>query len=113
MLTQQQRTDRMSGLGGSDIAAILGVSPYKTAVDVWLEKTGRAVNDNIGNENAVYWGNVLEDVVAKEYSKRNGVKIQRVNRTIRHSDKPFMLANIDRACVVNNKAPFNYKTGTC
>lgn len=31
--------DRASGIGGSDIAAILGISPWRSAFDVWLEKT--------------------------------------------------------------------------
>ena len=32
---------RRSGIGGSDIAAICGLSPYQTPYDVWLDKLGQ------------------------------------------------------------------------
>lgn len=40
-LTQEQLEDRRHYVGGSDVPAILGVSPYANATDVWLAKTGR------------------------------------------------------------------------
>lgn len=40
-ITQKQREFRRSHIGSSDIAAILGKDPYKTAYDVWLDKTGQ------------------------------------------------------------------------
>ena len=48
--------ERRSGIGGSDIAAILGLSPWKTAVDVWLDKTGQREDDTVGDAEAVRWG---------------------------------------------------------
>ncbi|OOR86725.1 endonuclease [Moraxella caviae] len=89
---------RQTGIGGSDIAAIMGVSPYKTAYDIYLDKVVNIDGEQEINE-AAYWGNVLEDVVAKEYAKRNDVKVQRVNYIIRSPEYPFAIANIDRAVV--------------
>lgn len=89
---------RKSGIGGSDVAAILGLSKYKSPYQLWLDKTNRAESQDSESEPA-YWGNQLEDIVAKEYAKRNGVKIQRVNATIRNPEHDWMLANIDRAIV--------------
>ncbi|UJA04202.1 recombinase [Acinetobacter johnsonii] len=89
---------RKSGIGGSDVAAILGLSKYKSPYQLWLDKTNRAEFQDSESEPA-YWGNQLEDIVAKEYAKRNGVKIQRVNATIRNPEHDWMLANIDRAIV--------------
>lgn len=89
---------RKSGIGGSDVAAILGLSKYKSPYQLWLDKTNRAESHDSESEPA-YWGNQLEDIVAKEYAKRNGVKIQRVNATIRNPEHDWMLANIDRAIV--------------
>ena len=89
--------ERKTGIGGSDVAAIIGVSPYKTAVDVFLDKTGQTP-DWEGNE-ATYWGNVLEDVVAQEYTKRSGAKVQRLNKMLRHPQHEFALANVDRFVV--------------
>jgi putative phage-type endonuclease len=91
--------NRRSGIGGSDIAAILGLSPWKTAVDVWLDKTGQSTEDAIGNAESVRWGTLLEDVVAREYSKRKKCAVQRVNRILRHPDIEWAIANIDRAVV--------------
>jgi putative phage-type endonuclease len=91
--------NRRSGIGGSDIAAILGLSPWKTAVDVWLDKTGQSTDDAIGNAESVRWGTLLEDVVAREYSERTDRSVQRVNRILRHPDIDWAIANIDRAVV--------------
>lgn len=88
---------RKSGLGGSDIAAILGVSPFKTAVDVFLDKTGQTPDSEM-NE-AMFWGTVLEDVVAKHYQDTSGARVQRVGSVIRNPERPWMLGNIDRAIV--------------
>lgn len=89
---------RRLGVGGSDVAAILGLSKYKSPYQLWLDKTNRADLDDSESEPA-YWGNQLEDIVAKEYAKRNGVKIQRVNATIHNPDHEWMIANIDRAII--------------
>jgi putative phage-type endonuclease len=91
--------DRRSGIGGSDIAAILGLSPWKTAVDVWIDKTGQSTEDAIGNAEAVRWGTLLEDVVAREYSERMYRTVQRVNRILRHPLYEWAIGNIDRAIV--------------
>jgi putative phage-type endonuclease len=90
---------RRSGIGGSDIAAILGLSPWKTAVDVWLDKTGQSTEDAICNAESVRWGTLLEDVVAREYSKRKKCAVQRVNRILRHPAHEWAVGNIDRAIV--------------
>lgn len=87
---------RQSGIGGSDIAAIIGVSPYATAYDIYQSKT-QPVNEDT-NEFA-YWGTVLEDIVAREFSKRSGLKIQNVNFLMRHPEHRWAIANIDRAII--------------
>ena len=94
MLTPEQREARKKGIGGSDVAAILGLSPYKSAVDVWLKKTGRS-NDDVSSE-AAYWGNVLEDVVAAEFEKRRNTKVHKVEKTQTHPQHAWALGNIDR-----------------
>jgi putative phage-type endonuclease len=90
---------RRAGIGGSDIAAILGLSKYKTAYDVWLDKRGEAPAEDESDKPWLYWGSVLEDVVAKEYGQRTGSKVQRVNAQLIHPERDFAVANIDRAVV--------------
>ncbi|MDK2824536.1 MAG: hypothetical protein PWP71_2454 [Clostridia bacterium] len=88
---------RMKGIGGSDVAAIAGINRWKSAVEVWLEKTGQLESSEPGE--AAYWGNQLEDLVAKEFEKRTGLKVRRRNAILQHPKYPFMLANIDRDIV--------------
>lgn len=90
---------RRSGLGGSDIGAILGVNKWKTAMQVYLDKVNPEPANDEGMSEAAYWGIELEDLVAKEYQRRTGNKVQRVNAQMVRDDKPWMLANIDRAVV--------------
>lgn len=90
--------ERRTGVGGSDIAAILGLSPWATPYTVWLDKLGRG--EEVDPESPpLYWGNVLEDVVAKEYQRRSGRKVQRVNRAIVHPEVKIARCNIDRAVI--------------
>lgn len=95
---QEWLQSRRLGIGGSDVAAILGLSKYSSPYQLWLDKTGRSELEDSTSEPA-YWGNMLEDIVAKEYAKRNGVKVQRVNATIAHPEHDWMRANIDRAII--------------
>jgi putative phage-type endonuclease len=88
---------RKSGIGGSDIAAILGLSPWKTAVDVWLDKTSHAQNPE-PNE-AMLWGSRLEDVVAEHYRNTTGRSLQRVRQLLRHPKHEWAIGHIDRAVV--------------
>lgn len=100
-MTSQARIDwlkgRQAGIGGSEIAAIVGLSQYRTPTQVWESKIN-PVQDEETSQPA-YWGTVLEDVVAKEYAWRTGRKIQRLTSQMTHPDFPFAIANIDRAVI--------------
>ena len=100
---------RRRGIGGSDAAAILGLNPWKTPMDVWLEKTGEFTEDESQDNEKMYWGNVLEDVVAREFMARTGLKVRRRNAILKHKDRPFMIANVDRL-VIGHKAGLECKT---
>lgn len=99
---------RKQGIGGSDASAILGVNPWKTPMDVWLEKTGEFEDEPVDNEK-MYWGNVLEDVVAREFMVRSGLKVRRRNAILKHRKHHFMIANVDRL-VIGKKAGLECKT---
>lgn len=74
MTDKQWKQDRKKGIGGSDISAILGLNPYKTAYDVWLDKTGQ-VEEGFENENTVA-GHILEDAVAKMAEHKFNIKVE-------------------------------------
>lgn len=89
--------ERTKGIGGSDVATVLGLNPYKTPLELWEEKTGKTAGKDAGQ--AAYWGTVLEDVVAKEFSQRTGMKIQKVNFMLSKGEDDWMRGNIDRAII--------------
>lgn len=89
---------RQKGIGGSDAAAIAGLNKWKSPVAVYLDKVGQAPEEDAAGE-AAYWGNVMEDIVAQEFSKRTGLKVRRRNAILKHSEHEWMLANVDRLIV--------------
>lgn len=93
--------ERQKGIGGSDVGAILGLNKYKTAFEVYLEKTEPILNIGEQSESA-YWGDQFEEVVAKEFEKRTGKKVRRDRRHFQNKKYPFMIANIDRRVVGEN-----------
>ncbi|MBO0477931.1 YqaJ viral recombinase family protein [Vagococcus sp. DIV0080] len=93
--------NRREGLGGSDIATVLGLNKWHSPYQLWLEKTGQIELEFRESEPA-YWGNVLEEVVANEFQERTGKKVRRRNQVFIHTDYPFLRANIDRDVVGEN-----------
>lgn len=85
---------RRKGIGGSDASAVAGLNRYKSPVGVFLDKTGQIETDVAGE--AAYWGNVLEDVVAREFTIQTGLRVQRSHKLYQHPKHKFMLGNVDR-----------------
>ena len=85
--------ERKTYLGGSEIAAICGLNQYKTAVDVFLDKTSNDISETTSQ--AAKWGTLLEDLICKEYSQEKGVEVERPLNTIFHPEYDFLGANID------------------
>ena len=97
MTREEWLEERRKGIGGSDAAAVAGLSRYRTPIQVYMEKLG-LIEPPEENE-AMYWGKKLEDLVAEEFSLRTGLKVRRRNAILRHPEHPFMLANVDRLIV--------------
>ena len=98
---QQWLSVRRGGIGSSDAAAAVGLCPYKSQLELWMEKTGRtpAEQDSPGMDDPRYWGTLLEPYVAVAYSQQTGRKVRKVNAVLQHPTFPYMLANIDREVV--------------
>ena len=116
---------RQQGIGSSDAAAAVGLNPYQSMLELWLIKTGRQasiVSDspanpqdnptpnqqsnpqpnhqtshqtNLDQADPMYWGKILEPIVAQHYQQRTGAKVRRVNAVLQHPEQPWMLANLD------------------
>lgn len=94
---------RKGGVGSSDAASAVGLNPYKSALELWMEKTGREANlpkvDPNDEASPMYWGTLLEPIVAAHYTKRTGNRVRRINAVLQHPKHPWMLANIDREVI--------------
>ncbi|MDH4867566.1 YqaJ viral recombinase family protein [Alcaligenes nematophilus] len=94
---------RKHGIGSSDAAAAVGLNPYKSQLELWMEKTGRDADlpkpDPTDTAAPVYWGTLLEPIVAASYTQQTGRKVRKVNAVLQHPERPWMLANIDREVV--------------
>jgi len=96
---------RKQGIGSSDAAAAVGLNPYQSQLELWMIKTGRDGNlpkiDPNDESSPMYWGTILEPIVAAHYTKRTGHKVRRINAVLQHSDpdKSWMLANLDYSVV--------------
>lgn len=101
--------DRTRYIGGSDCAGVLGLSRYRTPLQVWAEKTGVIIPENIDEKLQVELGRELEDFVARRFTKETGLEVRRVNETLYHPEYPFIGANIDRR-IVGTDAFFEAKT---
>ncbi len=96
---------RKGGIGSSDAAAAVGLNPYQSQLELWMIKTGRddglpKVDPN-DETSPMYWGTLLEPIVAAHYTRRTGNRVRKSNSVLQHPDpdKTWMLANIDREVV--------------
>ncbi|WP_016938678.1 YqaJ viral recombinase family nuclease [Bacillus siamensis] len=100
--------ERRKGIGGSDASVILGLNKWRTAFELWLDKTGQVPVSESASE-AAYFGSILEDIVAKEFEVRSGKKVRRKKSMLKHPEHDFILANVDRM-IVGEKAILECKT---
>jgi putative phage-type endonuclease len=85
---------RKHGLGGSEIAAVLGLSPWESRFSLWHRKMGLA--SPIVMTDAMHWGNVLEPVIRDEWNRRHdGEMFAQAAGTWSHYQHPWMVANPD------------------
>lgn len=91
---QQWLQERRKGIGGSDIAAICGLSKWRTPLQVYQEKLGEAP-PSLETE-AMEWGNRLEPVIRQAYADRTGRAVYKPEEPIiRHPEHEFLLASVD------------------
>lgn len=95
MNRDQFLANRRTGIGGSDVAPILGLSPWKTPLDVYLEKRGEG-GEQPDNE-AMLWGRALEPAIRQEYANRTGRVVHIPDGVVRHPKLSWMIANLDGA----------------
>ena len=100
---------RKQGIGGSDAGAVCGFNPYRTALQVYQDKTTDETEE-IDNE-AMRQGREFEDYVARRFTEATGKKVRRANAMFYDEANPFMLADVDRM-VVGENAGLECKTAS-
>ena len=99
---------RNMGIGGSDAGVIMGLNPYKSPFQLWMEKTGEIQPEDLSDNEFVYWGTVHEPNIAKRVTEVTGKGVIR-RGTLQSDEFPFMLANVDRM-IIGEDAGLECKT---
>lgn len=96
--------ERKNGIGGSDAAAICGLSPYKTNIQLWKEKTGRVEAEDISAKEYVKYGVDMEPILRNSFKIKNPQfeVIHEENSIIRHPKYPFLFASLDGQLIDKN-----------
>lgn len=101
---------RTSGIGGSDAAAILGESNYKSAYTLWAEKSGVSEPDRAENP-AMRWGHALERPTAQMFAEDYNIAVVYWPVILRSRAHPVLLANVDFFIVTpSNRFPIGQVT---
>jgi putative phage-type endonuclease len=104
MLTAKNLENRSKGIGASESAIVLGISKFKTPYRLWMEKTGKIEPDDISALPHIHFGNLMEPVVAAEYSRRLNCKLINLKNTMYHKEYKYLLCHLDRKIVAIPKA---------
>lgn len=107
-LTKEVKELRKTGIGGSDVAGIFGVSKWATPLDIFFSKIQEVEDEEIDND-AIEWGNRLEALVVQAFSQKTGKECITDLETFRHPDYPHLLANVD-AMIKGENAALEVKT---
>jgi putative phage-type endonuclease len=92
--TEEWHALRKTGIGGSDAAAVLGISSWKTPYEIYLEKIGE--NTPTGDEDSfdLRRGRALENFVLDEYRRATGLELE-PGGFLRHPEIPWLIGNPD------------------
>lgn len=88
---------RAAGIGASEIATVVGLSPYESAFALWHRKKGNLSGPDPSNP-LFYWGHALEPLVAARFAEKHREDFPHVLTagTYAHADRPWQIANVDR-----------------
>lgn len=107
MMTAEQQALRRTGIGASEVAAVLGLPSFRSPLDVWLSKTE-------GTEAAETFdlvrGQVLESAVASLYEHETGIALDPGGESVAHPLCPILRATCDRFARLEPRHPVELKT---
>ena len=94
---QEWLSGRMNGIGGSDASAVVGMNPYKSNIDLFEEKIGRRIPEDISDKPCVIYGKLAEAPI-RELFRLDYPEYQVEHyefRILQSIQNPFMQASLD------------------
>lgn len=88
---------RADGLGGSEIAAVVGLSPWESAYSLWHRKAG--LTGPVAQTEPMVWGHRLEDDILEEFGLRHPELLLTGSGTYRNLERAWQIANPDELAV--------------
>jgi putative phage-type endonuclease len=114
MNKQEWLEARKKGIGGSDAAVVLGISPWKSPYTLFCEKTGRIQEEDLSDNEYVYWGSALEKAIAIRFNQdcpESKYIMTNIDYEINtHKIYPWMICTLD--CMVNHDSFVELKTAS-
>ncbi|MBQ7673240.1 MAG: YqaJ viral recombinase family protein [Alphaproteobacteria bacterium] len=107
---------RIIGIGGSDAAVTMGLSPYRTEQQVYHDKIGTEIKiedkKDKGKQFIFSYGHKVESLVIEEFCRRTGAKVIPETRMFCKKDMPFITANIDAIVIFPDGRIFVFEAKT-
>lgn len=94
-LTKSWLQAHQTGIGASEIAAVLGENPYQSRIRVWAHKTGALEPPDLSDVEPVQWGLRLEPLVAERYREATGRPLVKAGVLLRSKDIPWAICTPD------------------
>ena len=117
MLTPEQIEQRKNSIGASDASVVMGLSPWKSALQLWLEKTGAVEPEDLSDNGSVEWGNRLESLIIAKFAESHPElevtpNTEQVSES--HKHHPFITATVDAWVVALDAStyPIEIKTAS-
>lgn len=101
--------ERRQGLGGTDAAAIVGVSKWATSYDVYLDKMGLAPPKE--DTPQMWFGRELEDIIARRYTEETGRRVWSPKQSFVHPKWSCLRVSPDRL-VIGERRGMEVKTAS-
>ena len=92
--TPEWHAARANGIGGSEIAAVLGLSPYESRFSLWHRKKG--LIGPVEESEEMYWGKEHEPAICRRFAREHPEWYMRGSFTYASADRPWQIANPDR-----------------
>ena len=99
---EQWLRSRLEGIGGSEAGIVLGVSPFKSRLELWNEKINKEIKMDLEDELIFKIGNALEPIVANEYFKMTGRVLELRSQKV-HPEYSFITGNVDREIIKSER----------